>query len=133
MDPRSLLLRVYAVAPLVPPALVAVDRAEWLGLWTVTLWGLGMSTLTSFSSPAHAAILNRVSGTSVQQGVTASTVIAFLMQILGLALAGQLERIGLLTVLIVQAASLSIGVLALRRIEARPAAAAGPPRGRGAA
>ena len=126
MDPRTLLLRVYSVAPLVPLALVAVDRSDWLSVWTVTAWGLGMSTLTSFSSPAHAAILNRVSGPSVQQGVTASTVIAFLVQILGLALAGQLERVGLVTVLIVQAVCLSIGVLALRRIQAQPAAAVGP-------
>ncbi|MBW2416819.1 MAG: MFS transporter, partial [Deltaproteobacteria bacterium] len=124
MDPRTLLLRTYAIAPVIPLALVAVDRSGGLSLWTVAAWGLGMSTLTAFSSPAHAAILNRVSGTSIQQGVTASTVIAFTVQILGLALAGQLERVGLATVLLVQAACLALGVLALRRIHAQPPAAA---------
>jgi hypothetical protein len=133
MDPRTLLLRTYAIAPVIPLALVAVDLSGGLSLWTVAAWGLGMSTLTAFSSPAHAAILNRVSGTSIQQGVTASTVIAFTVQILGLALAGQLERVGLATVLVVQAACLALGVLALRRIHAQPptAAAAAQPAWRG--
>lgn len=121
MDPRTLLLRAYALAPLIPLGLLAFERAGALGLWTVTCWGLAMSTLMSFSNPAHAAILNRVAHTSVQQGVTASTVLAFAVQIVGLTLAGQLERIGLATLLGVQAACLAGGMLALLRIEAQPA------------
>jgi predicted MFS family arabinose efflux permease len=124
IDPRALLLRVYAVAPVIPLALILVDRVGALGLWSVTLWGLAMSTLTSYSSPAHASILNRVSGNAVQQGVTASTVLAFGMQIFGLAVAGQLERVGLGFVLGVQIVCLVAGALALRRIEPKSPTAA---------
>jgi MFS family permease len=126
VDPRSLLLRVYAVAPLVPLALALVDRADWLNAVTVTLWGLGMGFVMSFSSPAQAAILNRVAGPAIQQGVTAATAVGFLVQMLGLAVAGQMERVGLVTVLVVQAACLGIGALAIRGIPALPASAAAP-------
>ena len=38
------------------------------------------------------AILNRVSGSAVQEGVTAAAAIGFIVQVVGLALAGQIDR-----------------------------------------
>lgn len=117
-DPRGLLIRVYALAPVLPLLLLIVDGTGYLNVWTVAAWGLGMSVVSSFSAPAQQAILNRVSGAAVQQGVSAATAVGFLVQITGLAVAGQMETVGLGTVLIVQAACLAIGALAVRRIAA---------------
>jgi predicted MFS family arabinose efflux permease len=119
-DPRRVLVRVYTVAPVVPLALAVAIGLNGLTLWTVTIWGLGMSIVMTYSAPSLAAILNRVTGHALQRGVTASTAVAFGVQMLGLAIAGQLERIGLLPVLAVQASCLAIGALAIRRIAPSP-------------
>jgi predicted MFS family arabinose efflux permease len=126
-DPRTLLIRVYALSPLLPLFLIAVDQVNALSVIAVALWGLGMSVVTSFSMPAQQAILNRVSGAALQQGVSASTAVGFLVQMGGLMLAGQMDRIGLSAVLVVQAVCLAVGALAIRRISpAAPPESAGP-------
>jgi predicted MFS family arabinose efflux permease len=119
-DPRTLLIRVYAFSPVLPLFLIAVDQVNAISVIAVSLWGLGMSVVTSFSMPAQQAILNRVSGAALQQGVSASTAVGFLVQMGGLMLAGQMDRIGLSSVLIVQAVCLAVGALAIRRISPAP-------------
>ncbi len=119
-DPRSLLIRVYAFSPLLPLFLLAVDQVNALSVIAVSAWGLGMSVVTSFSMPAQQAILNRVSGAALQQGVSASTAMSFLVQMGGLMLAGQMDRVGLATVLLVQAACLAVGAVSVRRISPAP-------------
>ena len=126
VDPRGLLIRVYAVTPLVPLLLIGIDGSGYLNFWTVTFWALLMSVANSFSNPAQAAILNRSSGRRVQEGVTASTAVMLVVQVIGLSLAGQLERVGLATVMIAQAAAIAVGCLAVRRISAVPSPAGGP-------
>jgi len=111
---------VYAVSPLLPLFLLAVDQVNALSVWTVALWGVGMGVVTSFSTPALQAVLNRVSGTALQRGVSASTAVGFLVQIAGLMLAGQMEAVGLSNVLLIQAVCLAIGALAIRRISPVP-------------
>ena len=115
-DPRSLLLRSYALAPLLPLALALL--AVWRGVevWSVVLWGLGMSVALAFSSPAQQAILNRVSGKALQRGVTATTSLMFFVQMLGLSVAGQLERIGLAWILGIQASLLLVAAVLIRRV-----------------
>jgi sugar phosphate permease len=61
-------------------------------------------------------VLNRVSGSRVQEGVTATTALGFLVQLLGLGLAGQLDRIGIETVLFAQCIALLFGCLMIRRL-----------------
>ncbi len=124
VDPRGLLIRIYAISIMLPLLLIAVDQFGWMGFWTVTLWALLMSVANAFQSPAQAAILNRSTGARVQEGVTASTSVGFVMQVIGLALAGQLERIGLATVLIIQALAMAAGCLLISRL---PAVAPPPP------
>jgi predicted MFS family arabinose efflux permease len=119
-DPRQLLVRVYLWAPLLPLFLLLVDFSGHLNLWTVTLWGLGMSTMVSFSSPAQQAILNRITGGAVQEGVSAATAIGFLVQMIGLTVAGQMEEIGLAFVLVFQSVCLLIGALLIRRLKPQP-------------
>lgn len=125
-DPRSLLVRAYAVSPLLPLFLLAVDQVNALSVMAVSAWGLGMSVVMSFSTPAQQAILNRVSGAALQQGVSASTAVGFLVQMGGLMLAGQMDRIGLSSVLLVQALCLGVGALSIRRITPVPPPESGP-------
>lgn len=123
-DPRALLLRVYLLAPIFPLFLIAVLGLGDLAEWSVVLWGLGMSTVISFSMPAQQAILNRVTAASdIQKGVSAATAIGFLVQIFGLFAAGQLDRFGLQNVLILQAICLLLGALTIRQLTPAPPAA----------
>lgn len=122
IDPRRLLVYVYLLAPIFPLGLIAADQLGALGVSSVMAFALGMSVIQSFSSPAQQAILSRVTGAAIQQGITASTAVAFLMQMLGLALAGQMERLGLTTVLSLQAVTLLLGALMIKRLSSQPPA-----------
>jgi predicted MFS family arabinose efflux permease len=115
-DPRTLLIRTYAVASLVPLVLITFDVTGQLHYWTVTLWALLMSVVSSFSSPADSAILNRAARSRVQEAVTAATAAGFVVQVMALALAGQSGTIGLATVLVAQAATLAAGAALFARL-----------------
>ena len=52
-DARSFLLKVYAIAWLFPLALFGMTEIGLLNIWTVSLFGIVMSTAISFSSPAQ--------------------------------------------------------------------------------
>lgn len=120
-DARDLLARVYLAATLCPLALIVAIHMGYLNLVSVTLWGLGMSVVMSFSMPAQQAILNRVAGKSIQQGISAATAIGFVVQMIGLSIAGQLDKVGLTTVLTVQAVCMALGAMLIHRIAAQPA------------
>ena len=94
-DPRALLIRIYLFGPILPLALTGMVAGGFLNVWTVLLWALGMGIVTSYSSPAQQAILNRIAENDVQRAVTASTVAGYLVQVVGLAVAGQIDRAGL--------------------------------------
>ena len=121
-DARSFLLKVYAVAWLFPLALFGMTEIGLLNIWTVSLFGIVMSTAISFSSPAQQAILNRVVGTEVQRGVTAATAVGFIVQMLGLILAGQMEIVGVGNILLIQSVSLVLGALTVMKIAPLPIA-----------
>ena len=120
-DLRSLLMQVYGVAWLAPLALVASVLLGWLNVWTVTLFGIALGTALAFANPAQQALLNRTAGADIQRGVTVATAVGFIVQITGLLLAGQMERIGLVNVLLIQSASLLLGAASVRLIAAAPA------------
>ncbi|MDA1370614.1 MAG: MFS transporter [Proteobacteria bacterium] len=116
IDPRSLLIQVYSFAPLLPLFLIGIINVEMLSIWSVLLWGLGMSVVISYSSPAQQAILNRVASRSVQKAVSAATAIGFMVQILGLGVAGTMDTLGLIPVLGFQALCIGLGAFAVRRL-----------------
>ena len=121
VDARWLLVKVYLFAPILPLYLVFVEQTSSLSVLTVTLFGLGMGIVSSYSTPAQQALLNRVSGSQVQEAVTAASAIGFVVQIVGLIIAGQMEVIGVSPVLIFQALSLSLaGLLMFRISQSRP-------------
>ena len=121
VDARALLIKVYLIAPVLPLYLVYVEQTGSLSVLTVTLFGLGMSVVSSYSMPAQQALLNRVSGDQVQEAVTAASAIGFVVQIGGLIVAGQMETIGVSPVLVFQAVSLALaGILMFRVSKLHP-------------
>ena len=125
MDPRSLLIKVYACAPVLPLFLVAMLIFLQIALWNILLWGLGMSFVISYTSPAQQALLNRVARGEVQKSVSAASAIGFIVQIMGLAVAGTLEVLGLIPVLLIQLACFALAALMVARISpSKPKAAA---------
>ncbi len=118
-DPKQLLIRVYGIAPLMPLFLIIVHQSIGVAVWSVALWGLGMSIIISFSQPSQQAILNQVSGNQIQKGVSAATAIGFLVQITGLLLAGQMETLGLTIILIAQGTCFVLGVYTVIHIRVK--------------
>lgn len=116
-DSRLLLMRTYTLGAFVPLLLILARHADLLNVWTVTLWAMLMSLLMSYTTPAQTAILNRASGRRLQEAVTAAMSVGFVMQMLGLALAGQMEVVGLDTLLLLQSVCIAVGALLTRQLE----------------
>jgi len=120
IDPRNFLVRIYLVAPIFPLFLIVMDYSGWFSVWSVLVWGLGMSLVQAYSTPAQQAILNRISGTQVQQTVTAATAVGFIVQVAGLGLAGQIDRLGISPVLWGQAIVIALAGWAMLRVARAP-------------
>ena len=121
VDARRMLIRIYMLAPLFPLFLVLMEQWQWLGVVSVLFWGLGMTVVQSFSMPGQQALLNRIAGSQIQQGVTAATAIGFVVQVVGLVLAGQIDEVGVTPVLLSQAMGLALaGAMMIRVPAARP-------------
>ena len=115
-DPRSLLIQVYFVAWIFPIGLFSAVQLGFLNIWSVSIFGFAMSTAIAYASPAQQAILNRIAGQEVQRGVTLATIASFLVQIIGLGISGQMEQIGIDTVLAIQSLSMILAALAVRQL-----------------
>ena len=119
-DPRTLLIRVYLFAPVLPLFLITVVQLQQLSIQAVLLWALGMSFCVSYSSPAQQTILNRIASSSVQKAVSAATAVGFLVQIFGLGIAGTIDKFGLSPALAFQATCIGLGAFAVRRLHPQP-------------
>ncbi|MGB0558146.1 MAG: MFS transporter [Pseudohongiellaceae bacterium] len=119
-DPRTLLIRVYLFAPVLPLFLITVVQLQQLSIQAVLLWALGMSFCVSYSSPAQQTILNRIASSSVQKAVSAATAVGFLVQIFGLGIAGTIDKFGLSPALAFQAICVGLGAFAVRRLHPQP-------------
>ena len=119
-DTRAMLMQIYALAPILPIFLIVIINFELLSIWSVMVWGLGMSVVVAYSSPAQQAILSGIVGNNVQKAVSATTAIGFLVQMLGLSVAGTMDELGLIPVLTFQAFCVGFGALAVRRLKPQP-------------
>ena len=119
-DPRTLLIRVYLFAPILPLFLITVVQLQQLSIQAVLLWALGMSFCVSYSSPAQQTILNSIASSSVQKAVSAATAVGFLVQIFGLGIAGTIDKFGLSPALAFQATCVGLGAFAVRRLHPQP-------------
>ncbi len=125
-DAGGMLSRVFGGAAIVPLGLVLALELGELNVWTVTAWGLGTSAAMSFSGPAQQAVLSRIAGRDLQRGVTAATALNMFTYMIGLAAAGQLDRIGLRQILLVQSLFLAGAALWIRRIGSHELNDSGP-------
>ncbi|MEQ9451070.1 MAG: MFS transporter [Pseudomonadales bacterium] len=118
-DPKRLLIGAYLVAPIFPLFLLVMEQGGQFAVWSVLVWALGVSIVQAVSTPAQQAILNRISAENLQQGVTAATAIGFVVQVVGLIIAGQLDRVGMSTVLLLQGLSFLGAAIAMRYISSQ--------------
>ena len=116
MDRRSLLIRIYGIAWLVPIAMAFCVHIDEFHVLSVILFGLGIALTNALSTPALQSILNRISQGRLQRSVSAATLIGFIVQIAALTLASFMEIIGLTTVLIVQGLCLAAAIVAISRV-----------------
>lgn len=127
-DARLLLLRAYALGALIPVFLLLVLQADFLNFWTVTFWATLMGALISYTNPAQTAILNRAAAGQIQEAVTAATAVGFVVQVLGIAVAGQMETVGLSSLLLLQAVCTGLGAVLIAQLKpAEVNSGAGPP------
>lgn len=115
-DPRAMLIQIYSFAPILPLLLILLIGFLQLTIWSVLLWAIGMSVVIAYSSPAQQALLNSVAATTVQKAVSATTAVGFLVQMLGLCVAGSMDQLGLIPVLGIQAVCIGLGAMAVRRL-----------------
>jgi predicted MFS family arabinose efflux permease len=126
-DGRRLLVGMHLAIAVPSLVVAAIAGVGLLSFWTVVAFGVTVSSLQAASDPARQSILSRVTRTDIQRTVTVMTIITSMAGLGGVWLGGQLDRFGLATVLLMQAACFAIGADAARRMPPMPPA---PPRGR---
>ncbi len=119
-DGRGYLSFMHVLMTL-PPLLIAWVYVEGsLSYWWVVLFGVLMASIQALSDPARQSILSRVARLDVQRAVTTMTIFTSLVGTLGFYVGGNLEALGLTTVLLVQAALFLVGIFAIRALPPLP-------------
>jgi MFS family permease len=116
VDTRRWLMGVQAAAVVMPLVLALMLWTGRAGETTVLVWAVAWALAGAFSMPARDGLLKRVSGADVQRMVTLALGTQFAMQMVGQALAGQAARWGAVSLLLVQAAVVVVGVFIASRL-----------------
>ncbi|MEZ5559488.1 MAG: MFS transporter [Pseudomonadales bacterium] len=124
---RSYLASMHLLMALPPLGIALVYALGWLDYWWVVLFGVLMASVQALSDPARQSLLSRVSGIDIQRAVTIMTITTSLVGLSGFYLGGQLDALGLTTVLLAQSAVFLIGTGAVLRLPSLPMTA-GPQR-----
>jgi MFS family permease len=104
-----------------PPLLIAlVVYQDLLSYWWVVVFGILMASIQALSDPARQSILSRVARLDIQRAVTTMTICTSLIGTLGFYLGGNLDDIGLVNLLLLQAALFGIGLFAIRALPRLP-------------
>jgi len=123
IDGRRLLLAIHVCAALPCIVIAATSSLGALSFWSVVWFGIALSVLQALGDPARQALLSRVTLSHIQRTVTIMTIVTSLTGLGGVWLGGQLDRIGLVAVLLLQALLFGSGALPVHRLPAMPAAA----------
>jgi len=126
MDGRTLLLRMHVLIAL-PCIAIALVAERFLSVSLVVAWGMTIAMLQSATDPARQAMLSQVTREHIQRTVTIMTIVTSLVGVGGVWIGGQLERIGLARVLLLQAALFASGAIAVQRMPAMPPSASRAP------
>ncbi len=113
MDGRKLLIQSHLLSMLPPLILALAIFFDYLGFWAVILTALAANLLNSASNPARNTILNIVAGSRLQYAISLSTGIGSVATIMGTRVAGSIDSVGLIEVLLIQAACFGIGAVFL--------------------
>ena len=115
----GLLYLLYAIPLMV---LVGALILGELSFSLLLMFGLGMGTVTAFVQPARENLLGMTPSAVMQQAVARTMTVHFVAQSAGYLLAGQLERIGLVTIVVLQVVLYVLSSFLFRRShpEAKP-------------
>ena len=127
LDSRKLLI-VLALAACLPP-LAMMAGVGHLSYWPIIAFGIAMALLQTASDPARARMLNNVTRMDIQRTVALTTFATTLVGIGAYQLAGQLETLGLGTVLLIQAGLFAVAAAATARLTPQPLTNAAPALG----
>lgn len=110
----ALYAQSLAVIPILGLAiLLLTDRLSFEGM---LLYAITIGTLQAFVTPARDSLLNAVAYGKVQRTVIKATLMQFIAQMFGLALASSADRMGGAFVIIVQSCIVAMGAYALRAL-----------------
>ncbi len=121
-DPRALLIKLNLMA-LVPVALMLTALSANLLTYANLLVMVAMfGILTAFIIPTRDTMLTHVSHGPIQRAATVMTMMQFGGQMIGIALAGQADRLGGPPLMVVQIGLLCFGAFCLSRLQPMPGA-----------
>ena len=123
LNGRTYLASMHVLMTLPPLLIAAVYRADLLGYWWVVLFGVLMASVQALADPARQSMLSRVTRLDTQRAVTIMTIFTSLVGLGGFYLGGQLDSLGLETILILQATFFFLGLFAVLQLPSMPMAA----------
>lgn len=124
LESRKLLIALALVACLPPLAMAA--GIGHLAYGPIIAFGIAMALLQTTSDPARARMMNGVTRIDIQRTVALTTFATTLVGIGAYQLAGQLETLGLGTVLLIQAGLFALAGAATGRLSPQPLSSTTP-------
>jgi hypothetical protein len=121
LNGRHFLTAMHLLMALPPLLIIGVFEAAALSYGWVVVFGVLMASIQAFSDPARQSTLSRVSRLDVQRSVTIMTIFTSSVGIGGFYLGGQLDVLGLSTVLLIQSLIFALGMIATWRLPDLPA------------
>ncbi|MBV1914311.1 MAG: MFS transporter [Pseudomonadales bacterium] len=109
-DERTIMIRLHVVIALPSLVLAAIVYSGGLSYPVLIGYALTVGTISAFMNPARDSMLNRVAGENLQQAVIKASGVQFGVQVVGFLIAGSADRIGVVSILLIQAAFLLTGV-----------------------
>lgn len=92
----------------------------------LVIYGLTMGTVVAFLTPSRDGLLSIVADDRIQRAVMFASLAQFGMQIVGLVIGSQAQRVGAEPLIACQIVSLAIGMIALARLPETPPLPPGP-------
>ncbi|MEM7216744.1 MAG: MFS transporter [Pseudomonadota bacterium] len=119
-DGRRYLLVMHGLMALPALAIAFVHAQGALSYAWVVAYGAALACIQAMSDPARQAVLSRVTPIDIQRSVTVMTIVTSLAGIAAFQVGGQLETLGLILVLVIQAALFASGALPVGLLPALP-------------
>ena len=107
--------RLYLLYALPIGLILAAALGDLLSYWQALVYGVLYGVITAFIQPARESLLPQLTDQALQRAVAQSAMVQFGAQSLGIAAAGQMERVGLPLLLVLQIALFAGASLLIRR------------------